>query len=82
MAKTFNSLEEKVNFALEQSEQALIAAAQKGGEAEVSKAEFAQYRVQFALALDERLNVNQVPVNLGDLLKRLDDLEQKVADME
>ena len=80
MARTFNSLEEKVDFALQQSEDALLAAAQKSGEAEVSKAEFAQYRVQFAMTLDERLNVNQVPVRLGDLLERLDTLEQEVAD--
>ena len=80
MARTFNSLEEKVDFALQQSEDALIAAAQKGGEAEVSKAEFAQYRIQFAMTLDERLNVNQVPVRLGDLLERLDTLEQQVAE--
>ena len=80
MARTFNSLEEKVDFALQQSEDALLAAAQKSGEAEVSKAEFAQYRVQFAMTLDERLNVNQVPVRLGDLLDRLDTLEQEVAE--
>ena len=80
MARTFNSLEEKVDFALQQSEDALLAAAQKSGEAEVSKAEFAQYRVQFAMTLDERLNVNQVPVRLGDLLERLDVLEQEVAE--
>ena len=80
MARTFNSLEEKVDFALQQSEDALLAAAQKGGEAEVSKAEFAQYRIQFAMTLDERLNVNQVPVRLGDLLERLDTLEQEVAE--
>ena len=80
MARTFNSLEEKVDFALQQSEDALLAAAQKSGEAEVSKAEFAQYRVQFAMTLDERLNVNQVPVRLGDLLQRLDTLEQEVAE--
>ena len=81
MARTFNSLEEKVDFALQQSEDALLAAAQKSGEAEVSKAEFAQYRVQFAMTLDERLNVNQVPVRLGDLLERLDILEQDVAEV-
>ena len=81
MARTFNSLEEKVDFALQQSEDALLAAAQKSGEAEVSKAEFAQYRVQFAMTLDERLNVNQVPVRLGDLLERLDTLEQEVAEV-
>ena len=80
MARTFNSLEEKVDFALQQSEDALLAAAQKSGEAEVSKAEFAQYRVQFAMTLDERLNVNQVPVRLGDLLERLDTVEQQVAE--
>ena len=80
MARTFSSLEEKVDFALQQSEDALLAAAQKGGEAEVSKAEFAQYRIQFAMTLDERLNVNQVPVRLGDLLARLDTLEQEVAE--
>ena len=80
MARRFNSLEEKVDFALQQSEDALLAAAQKSGEAEVSKAEFAQYRVQFAMTLDERLNVNQVPVRLGDLLQRLDTLEQEVAE--
>ena len=81
MARTFSSLEEKVDFALQQSEDALLAAAQKGGEAEVSKAEFAQYRIQFAMTLDERLNVNQVPVRLGDLLARLDVLEQDVAEV-
>ena len=80
MARTFSSLEEKVDFALQQSEDALLAAARKSGEAEVSKAEFAQYRIQFAMTLDERLNVNQVPVRLGDLLERLDTLEQEVAD--
>ena len=81
MARTFSSLEEKVDFALQQSEDALLAAAQKSGEAEVSKAEFAQYRIQFAMTLDERLNVNQVPVRLGDLLGRLDILEQDVAEV-
>ena len=79
MAQVFNSIEEKVQYALEQSEQALLAAAQKGGEAEVSKAEFARYRIEFAFLLNERLNVNQVPVNLGDLLERLDILEQDVS---
>ena len=32
------------------------------------------------MTLDERLNVNQVPVRLGDLLARLDTLEQEVAE--
>ena len=69
------TIEEKVQIAMDRSEEALIAAARKSGRAEVSRAEFARYRIEFAFLLNERLNVNQVPVNLGDLLHRIDAIE-------
>ena len=69
------SFEERLRIVEQTAESALLAAAGRMGRAEVSKAEFQKYRIEFAMLLNERLNVNQVPVSLGDLLHRIDALE-------
>ena len=72
------TLEERIRLCEKRAETAILAAARKSGEAEVSKAEFQQYRIELAMLLNDRLNVDQVPVNLGDLLQRLEVLEAKM----
>ena len=73
------TLEERMRIVERDVESAMLAAAGKMGRAEVSKAEFQRYRIEFAMLLDERLNVNQVPVRLGDLLERIEALEESAG---
>ena len=69
------TLEQRVDAALKTAEQALLAAAHKQYQAPVTKEEFSTFRIEMVMLLNERLNVNQVPVRLGDILRRMTDLE-------